>query len=144
MSVVPQTLIALVLWKDRIAAVARGLRAEAGGTRWALGRDYAAFLSHYKKEAAADARLMKDKLTDALGVPSFLDSDDLSDLRSLCDEVTKSDVLILFLTRDLLTRPWCLVELHAALTNDIPIVAVRVAGAFPYDFEDAQKFLDGE
>ena len=53
MSVVPQTLIALVLWKDRIAAVARGLRAEAGGTRWALGRDYAAFLSHYKKEAAA-------------------------------------------------------------------------------------------
>ena len=53
-------------------------------------------------------------------------------------------MLILFLTRDLLTRPWCLVELHAALTNDIPIVAVRVAGAFPYDFEDAQKFLDGE
>ena len=35
----------------------------------------------------------------------------------------------------------CLVEIYTALTQNVPIVAVRVAGAFPYDFEDAQQFL---
>ena len=36
----------------------------------------------------------------------------------------------------------CLVEIYTALTQNVPIVAVRVAGAFPYDFADAQHFLE--
>lgn len=33
-------------------------------------------------------------------------------------------------------------ELYTALTEGVPIVAVTVAGAFPYNFADAQYFLD--
>ena len=36
----------------------------------------------------------------------------------------------------------CLVELFTALREGVPIVAVFVAGAFPYDFNDAQRLLD--
>ena len=36
----------------------------------------------------------------------------------------------------------CLVEIYTALTEGVPIVAVAVAGAFPYNFEDAQYVLD--
>ena len=36
----------------------------------------------------------------------------------------------------------CLVEIYTALTEGVPIVAVCVAGAFPYNFADAQYFLD--
>jgi hypothetical protein len=99
-------------------------------------------MSHYKNEAAADARQVKDKLVEKLGAPVFLDSDDLMDLRNLCHQVAMSDVLVLFQTRNLLTRPWCLVEIYTALTEGVPVVAVCVAGAFPYNFADADHFLD--
>jgi hypothetical protein len=39
--------------------------------------------SHYKVEAAGDARHLKDRLVGLLGAPVFLDSDDLLDLREL-------------------------------------------------------------
>ena len=67
---------------------------------------------------------------------------DLMDLRKLQEQVIASDVLVLFQTRSLLTRPWCLVEIFTALTEGVPIVAACVEGAFPYDFADAQQFLD--
>ena len=72
------------------------------------------------QEAAQEARYIKD----------FLDSDDLADLRQLCDIVMECDVLILFLTRDLMTRPWCIIELYTAITNDVPIVALKVCGNY--------------
>ena len=98
-------------------------------------------MSHYKYEAAEAARYITDKLEGRLGVPVFLDSDDLSDLRKLCEQVVQSDVLILLLTKDVLTRPWCLIELYHAITNGVPIVTVNVAGAFPFDFADARTFF---
>lgn len=110
--------------------------------RWSLQGDYAAFLSHYKLEAAQEARYVKEKLAGELGSSVFLDSDDLSDLRTLCQVLLQCDVLVLFLTEGLLTRPWCIIELYTAITNGVPIVALRVAGRYPYDFADAQRFLD--
>ena len=50
---------------------------------WPLKRKYAAFLSHFKMEAASDARYLKDTLERILQAPVFLDSDNLSDLRAL-------------------------------------------------------------
>ena len=38
------------------------------------------FLSHFKQEAAGDARFLKDKLEERVREPVFLDSDDLQDL----------------------------------------------------------------
>ena len=45
----------------------------------------------------------------------FLDSDDLMDLRDLLEHVKTSDVLLLFQTKSVLQRPWCLLELFAAI-----------------------------
>ena len=41
------------------------------------------------------------------------------------------DVLILFLARDLMTRPWCLIELYTAIKHDVPNVALKVCGNYP-------------
>ena len=82
------------------------------------------------QEAAQEARYIKDKLSQELSAPVFLDSDDLADLRQLCGIVMECDVLILFLTQDLMTRPWCIIELYTAITNDVPIVALKVCGNY--------------
>jgi len=169
-SAVAEFLIMILLFQDSISAAVKrlGFGADARTARWPLERDYAAFLSHYKKvrlllihppllrhgsfafctilplaclqlltrltlrvqEAAQEARYIKDKLSQELGAPVFLDSDDLADLRQLCDIVMECDVLILFLTRDLMTRPWCIIELYTAITNDVPIVALKVCGNY--------------
>ena len=109
---------------------------------WPLQRKYAAFLSHYKAEAASDARYLKSMLEASLSAPVFLDSDDLQDLRALVKGgVDASDVVLLLQTSGVLTRPWCLVELYKALKAGIPVVAVAVRGSFPYDYGEASAIL---
>lgn len=44
---------------------------------------YAAFISHYKSEAAMEARFLKGELEERLNAPVFLDSDDLRNLNQL-------------------------------------------------------------
>ena len=53
--------------------------------QWQLaqGQSYSCFLSHYKVEAGADARYLKDALDKMLGCPAYLDSSTLADLREL-------------------------------------------------------------
>jgi hypothetical protein len=60
---------------------------------------FAAFLSHYKTEAATEARWLKAELEAVLGKRCFLDSDDLSDLSRLKGHVRESSVLLLLQTR---------------------------------------------
>ena len=72
--------------------------------KWQLKRRFAAFLSHNKAEAAAEARLAKEKLVELLKQDVFLDSDDLQNLDRLLSSVRDSDVLILFQTRNMLSR----------------------------------------
>ena len=77
-------------------------------TNWPGDKSYAAFLSHYKMEAASDARLLHDMLAKMLRYPIFLDSAKLTDLRALItDGVADSDVLVLMGTAGYVTRPWC-------------------------------------
>ena len=73
---------------------------EKVGSRWG------AFISHYKAEAAAEARLLQDRLEAQLGEPCFLDSDDLRDLRELQQSVRDSRVLLLVQSASVLTRPF--------------------------------------
>lgn len=89
-----------------------------------------------------DARQIKTGLAEQLGVPVFLDSDDLRDLRDLQGQLRRSDVLLFFQTKSVLERPWCLIELYTALSEGIPIVPVQVKGQYPYSFERARRFLD--
>ena len=56
---------------------------------------FAGFLSHYKIEAATEARWLKEKLEDSLEASVFLDSDDLRDLSRLKDHVRDSKCIVL-------------------------------------------------
>merc|ERR1719253_2404772 len=56
----------------------------------------------------------------------FLDSEDLTDLDKLVDRVTKSANLVVLLTTGVLTRPWCLIEIVAAVRSKVPLVPVKI------------------
>ena len=71
---------------------------------------------------------------------SYADSDNLRDLRVLVDHVKDSDALILFQSKEVLRRPWCLIELDTAITHGVPIVALSCVGK-KYDFVEAVDFL---
>ena len=58
----------------------------------------------------------------------FLDRDDSGDLHNLVDIVGRSRCLMLFLTRDVLDSPWCMLELLSAVMNEVPIVLLKVEG----------------
>ena len=103
---------------------------------------YAAFVSHYKMEAAMEARFIKGELEEKLKAPVFLDSDDLRNLNQLQACVLASQVLVLVQTAGVYKRPYVLLELCTAIANHIPIVAVQLCGGpFAYDFGVAADFL---
>jgi len=96
-----------------------------------------AFLSHYKLESGTEAALMRaelervllednETLAHSLHVPVFLDSEDLSDLEELEEHVRRSTNLVLLLTKDVLTRPWVLVEIVTAIETEVRVVPVEV------------------
>ena len=110
-------------------------------TPWQLKGEFAAFCSHYKKECAMEARHCQIDLEKMLDAPCFLDSDDLTDLRKLLQDVANSDVLLLFQSANVLTRPYCLLELDAAIAAKVPIIAINVRGGNEYSFDDSMHFL---
>jgi len=79
----------------------------------------------------------------------FLDSANLADLNSLLGSVEKSSTHLLLLTREVLTRPWVLVELCYARKAGKRLIPIRVdwpEGAtygrefrFPLDIDSAVK-----
>jgi len=62
---------------------------------------------------------VKDKLTNALSAPVFLDSDNLIELRNVLTHVKSSDCLVLLLTNEVFTRPWCVLEVCEAITSKL-------------------------
>jgi len=150
------TFVMLVVFGATLALDARGHWLEARSQRrwsictmdpprvkqWEPRQIYACFLSHYKMEAAADARFMHDMLRKMLHVPVFLDSSALNDLRELVKEgVHKSESLVLLATKGVLLRPWCLLELLEATRHNVPVVFVQMSNG-GFDFEAADKYLD--
>merc|ERR1719330_388185 len=96
------------------------------------------FLSHYKLEAGTEASLIRAELerllemdetrpADGVQNPVFVDSEDLDDLASLQNHVRYSRNIVLLLTKGVLTRPWCLIELATAAQAGIPIHLVKVS-----------------
>jgi hypothetical protein len=116
-------------------------KASEGASRATKRNRFSAFLSHYKNETGTEARLVQNLLKGLVDGEVFLDSDNLQDLRLLLEQVQDSDVLILFQSKEVLTRPWVILELFTAITANVPIVTLNVQNAFPYDFEKARHFL---
>ena len=106
-------------------------------------KKYLAFLSHFKEEAGAEARIVQSELRQLVGPghATFLDSDDLFDLRALLEDVKNSQCLVLFQTAGVLTRPWGLLELYTAVTGGVPIVCLNVKGPNAYDYGDALSYM---
>ena len=105
------------------------------------GKTFTAFLSHHKHACAMEARFIKEELERmAPGSKFFLDSDDLKDMRALLEFVRDSACLVLVQSEHVLQRPWCLLELYAAIDAGVPIVALNVAGK-GYSFADAAAYL---
>jgi len=96
------------------------------------------FISHYKAEAGSTAALMQDMLmrmlkekpdedvSSNMEAPVFLDSEDLKDLSDLKRHVAMSHNLVLLLTRGVLTRPWCLLEIVTATKAGAQVLPVKV------------------
>ena len=68
-------------------------------------------------------------------------ADDLDDLKLLLNHVKDSTALVLLQTKGVLTRPWVILELYTAITNQVPVVSLNVMNAFPYDYGDAEELL---
>lgn len=101
--------------------------------------DHFLFLSHYKLEAGTEASLMRTELHQliredmtwahvgsALQTPVFLDSEDLTSLEDLQVRVRKSHNLLLMLTKNVLSRPWVLLEIVTALESGVQVLLVEV------------------
>ena len=105
---------------------------------------FTAFLSHYKMETAAHARILKDHLEQSFGRGRvFLDSDDLRNLSELLHCVAASDVMVVLLSPGVLTRPWCLMELITAMERGKPIVPISCENLPQgmYDHKEMTSFL---
>ena len=129
-------------FKDREIENTMALRSIADACAWreSSSKPFAAFLSHHKGGCAMEARFIKGELERMLKTGIFLDSDDLKDLKMLLDHVRNSDVLVVLQSEQVLQRPWCLLEIHAALEARVPIVSVNCLGK-GYDFAAASTFL---
>lgn len=105
------------------------------------GCAYGLFISYCRQEAAAHARLLHALLEKESGRPAFLDATDAFDLDQILREgVARSRAVVLVQTRSTLQRPWCLIELYAALMLRKPIVCIAVKGG-GYDFGENKAFL---
>jgi hypothetical protein len=111
-----------------------------GAVQFGKGKTFSCFLSHHKAACAMEARFLKEKLGHLLGAQAFLDSDDLFNLTSLIDHVRDSGVLAIVQSANVLDRPWCLLELYAAIEAAVPIIAITVQGK-GYDFARAADQL---
>ena len=119
-----------------------GCTIEPPTVKWPAEKSYACFLSHYKMEAASDARLMHDMLAKMLRYPVFLDSSNLTDLRQLItDGVADSDVMLVLGTKGLFTRPWCLLEIVHSARLKVPTIIVEIKNS-GFDAEASQRYSD--
>ena len=119
-----------------------GCTIEPPTVKWPADKGYACFLSHYKMEAASDARLLHNMLTKMLRYPVFLDSAKLTDLRKLIiNGVADCDVMLVLGTKGVFTRPWCLLEIvHSARLN-VPIIIIDIKNG-GFDASASQSFVD--
>ena len=66
-----------------------------------------------------ESRYLKEQLETMLGgAEIFLDFDNAQDLGVLLQHVRNSDVFLVLLTESVMSRPWCILEIHAAVIRE--------------------------
>ena len=105
-------------------------------------KKFAAFLSHCKADAAMEARYLQGEMERGVkdGRSIFLDSDDLRDLTQLQQHVRDSDVLVLLQSANVLSRPYCVLELVTAIEAGVPVLGVTLSSS-GYIFSEASALL---
>ena len=86
---------------------------------------YDVFLSHHKGGAGNTVRYMKF-LLQRIHLRVFFDADDLGNLDTLFDAVKSSRQVLLCLSAETATRPYCVGEMVVAHQNSIPMLPVVV------------------
>jgi len=109
-------------------------------------KEFQYFITHHKADAAAQARLLKMMLQRLTARPVFIDSDNLQNLDFLF-EVVRSKVqnLIVYLTSDTLSRPWCAGEIVTAYYSKVPIILVRCQSfkeLRPHQIRNLRDYVD--
>ena len=109
-----------------------------------LERHYLVFISHSKADAGTEACAVNDYLKTKTKLPAFLDSEEEFKLSQLLAAVKRSRLLLILLTPNYVTRPYCVVELVTAFKSNIPIVSVSLArhGLAPFDFGSLMSKLE--
>jgi len=131
------------MYEEKQRAKWAGCTIEPPATTWTSSKNksYACFLSHYKVEAASDARFLHDMLAKMLRYPIFLDSAKLVDLRQLISNgIGDCDVVILLCTKGVLTRPWCLLEVVEAQRRKVPILLLEIKNS-NWDMDAAFHYI---
>jgi len=107
------------------------------------GKEYAAFISYYRDEGGPHARLLHMRLEEAIKGRVFLDAtaNVLSIEQIVTQGVAKSEAIVFVQTKNVLTRPWCLLELYEAIRLGVPIIPIHVADG-GYDFAKAKALLE--
>lgn len=95
----------------------------------------AVFVCCSHKDALAHARVLRSQLEQRLGRSCCVGTSSTSNL------VSESELLVVLLTKCVLSTPRALLELWVALTCEMPIVLVAVQGA-GYDYSEAALFLN--
>lgn len=117
---------------------------------------YTTFISHSKNDGGQTAQTFHTAFNEALlqGTywmpttrgPNFIDTVELTNITmaELIEAVKHSKVFVLLLTKEVLTRTWCLLEIYTALDHGIPIVPVLVQrqnAVNQYSYRSAASFL---
>ena len=123
-------------------AAALGAAPKAAARRTSRPKKFAAFLSHCKADAAMEARYLQGEMERGVndGRSIFLDSDDLRDLTQLQQHVRDSDVLVLLQSANVLSRPYCVLELVTAIEAGVPVLGVTLSSS-GYIFSEATALL---
>jgi hypothetical protein len=85
---------------------------------------YDMFICHHKVGAAAQVRLVRTMLAEK-GAKVFVDSDDIEQMDFVFDIISaKVRALVVYLTRDTLTRPTCVGEIVTAFKTNTDVTAI--------------------
>eukprot|EP00931_Biecheleriopsis_adriatica_P048436 TRINITY_DN27982_c0_g1_i1.p1 TRINITY_DN27982_c0_g1~~TRINITY_DN27982_c0_g1_i1.p1 ORF type:complete len:1575 (+),score=273.60 TRINITY_DN27982_c0_g1_i1:585-4727(+) len=122
------------------------LLAAISATVWRLlrpTRRFKAFICHQKSTAGSLARFVKLMIGKHSTDHVFLDSDQLHDLDTLFDTVRCwTQNVVVLLTPEVLTRPWCVGEVATAWSNGVPIVLVSCNGSRPLSAASMEAVMD--